>query len=424
MTARVPNFMRRKTEKKTQAALVAILDEKSEIEVRAASIAEAGNEARASLERQLNDAVQTARIAERNAASLKANLERVSCREATAIADHKGEHGQLVPTAKCSTCDAGNTRASKPDDHDDSETHDDAGCKAPHRPQIVDCKTSTTSPSTSSPALVRGLEARQTGKRVDAVERAVRCTEATLRRVSTETVRLRDELEDVRAKEEGAVEAMNAADKRISNLEQGRITHHEVVSNAAAFGSDKEVPGVWTGVGLGNRLVAGAIPERREAVALESELRDGGETTFQQTSRRVEEEDVDNLQREIDQAKEAEAVATDSRRAAEERCGELEAATLEAGKRHRLFRERAESRLEVLKEAFEQEQEEGGAEVSLCNDLSNPKFAFPPPRYFPCQAVVYYCIAATCSMCTASNSRHIIGYCCSKMVTQHAVRSS
>lgn len=422
LTARVPHLMRRKTEKKTQAALVAILDEKSEIVVRAASIAEAGNKARASLERQLNEAVQTARVAERNTDSLKSSLERVSCRVTTAIADHKEEHGQLLPTAKCSMCDAGNTRASKPDDQDDSETHDDAGCKATHRPQSADCKTSTIPPSTSGLALVRGLEARQTGKRVDAVERAVRCAEATLRRVSTETVRLRDEIERVQAKEEGALKTMNAADKRISNLEQGRVTHHGVVSNAAAFGSDKEVPGVWTGVGSGNRLVAGALPERREAVQLESELRDGGETAFQQTSRRVEEGDVNNLQREIDKAKEAEAVATDSQRAAEERCGELEAATLEAEKRHRLFRERAENRLEVLKEAFEQEQEERGAEVSLCNNLSNPKL--PIYRHFPCQAAVYHCIATAYSTCAPSNSCQSIEYCCPKMVTQYAVRSS
>lgn len=357
-----------------QAALVSILDEKNEIELRAASVAQAGHEARASLEHQLNEAVQAALIAEINSDSLRADLGRLSSRvTTTVIGDQMEDHGKLFPVAANGNAyAAGNTRASKPNDHNSSDTHDDAGREHPHRRQVSDRKTSSTPPSPSSLALLQSVEAQQTRGTVDGVERAVHRTEATLRWVSTETVDLRDELERVRAKEEEVLETMNTADRRISDLEQGRITHHGAVSNTAAFGTDNEDPGVSKRLELGKRPVAGVFPERCEAVDLESELRDGGDMASQQTSRRVE-EDVCNLRRDVDQANEAEALATESRKAAEVRCDQLEAAISEAETRHSLFRERAESRLEVLKMAFEQEQEERGAEVSLCNMFPTQK---------------------------------------------------
>lgn len=55
--------------------------------------------------------------------------------------------------------------------------------------------------------------------------------------------------------------------------------------------------------------------------------------------------------------------AAESRRLAEGRVGELEEVIVESERQHALFRERGEARLETLKLAFAQEQEEGGADV-------------------------------------------------------------
>ncbi|CBN80172.1 hypothetical protein Esi_0116_0046 [Ectocarpus siliculosus] len=65
----------------------------------------------------------------------------------------------------------------------------------------------------------------------------------------------------------------------------------------------------------------------------------------------------------------AAVTATGCRRVAEDRVRELEEVLSVSEKQHTLFRARAESRLEVLKLAFAQEQEEGGAQIALATLL-------------------------------------------------------
>ncbi|CAN0055769.1 unnamed protein product [Ectocarpus sp. 12 AP-2014] len=65
----------------------------------------------------------------------------------------------------------------------------------------------------------------------------------------------------------------------------------------------------------------------------------------------------------------AAVTATGCRRVAEDRARELEEVLSVSETQHALFRARAESRLEVLKLAFAQEQEEGGAQIALATLL-------------------------------------------------------
>lgn len=70
-----------------------------------------------------------------------------------------------------------------------------------------------------------------------------------------------------------------------------------------------------------------------------------------------------NLGRDLAEARATADAATKCRRVAEDRVVELEEVIAESERQHALFRARGESRLEVLKTAFAQEQEEDGAQV-------------------------------------------------------------
>lgn len=73
--------------------------------------------------------------------------------------------------------------------------------------------------------------------------------------------------------------------------------------------------------------------------------------------------EVCRLGRDLEQARATADEATESRREAEGRVAELEEVIAQSERQHALFRERGEARLETLKLAFAQEQEEGGAHV-------------------------------------------------------------
>lgn len=73
--------------------------------------------------------------------------------------------------------------------------------------------------------------------------------------------------------------------------------------------------------------------------------------------------DICTLSRDLAEARETAVTATECRRVAEARVVELKGIIAESERQHALFRTRGEARLEVLKKAFAQEQEEEGAQV-------------------------------------------------------------
>ena len=79
---------------------------------------------------------------------------------------------------------------------------------------------------------------------------------------------------------------------------------------------------------------------------------------------RTAQAEIRELGRDLAEAKAAaDAAAAASRGLAERRVAELEEVVAESERQHELARERGEARLETLKRAFAQEQEEGGAHV-------------------------------------------------------------
>lgn len=83
----------------------------------------------------------------------------------------------------------------------------------------------------------------------------------------------------------------------------------------------------------------------------------------EELSPRTARAEICKLGRDLAESRAAADAATESRRTAEGRVGELEEVIAESERQHALFRERGEARLEILKLAFAQEQEEGGAHV-------------------------------------------------------------
>lgn len=75
--------------------------------------------------------------------------------------------------------------------------------------------------------------------------------------------------------------------------------------------------------------------------------------------------DLEILRRNLFEVQRACAKAIEGRQAAESRIVELEFGVLEAEKKRALTSERTESRLEVLRLAFEEEEREGAAQVQL-----------------------------------------------------------
>lgn len=73
--------------------------------------------------------------------------------------------------------------------------------------------------------------------------------------------------------------------------------------------------------------------------------------------------EIGKLGRDLAEMRVAADEATESRRRAEGRVVELEEIIAESERRHEVFRERGEARLETLKRAFAQEQDEGGTHV-------------------------------------------------------------
>lgn len=83
----------------------------------------------------------------------------------------------------------------------------------------------------------------------------------------------------------------------------------------------------------------------------------------EELSPRTARAEISKLSRYLAETRAVAGEATESRRRAEERVAELEEVIAESARQHELFRERGEARLEMLKRAFVQEQEEGGAHV-------------------------------------------------------------
>ncbi len=110
----------------------------------------------------------------------------------------------------------------------------------------------------------------------------------------------------------------------------------------------------------GGGASAEGMPRRRRAQEPRDEERHPGEG-----SPRTAAAEIGSLGRDLAEARAAAVAATECRRAAEARVGELEEVIAESEREHALFRARGESRLEFLRLAFEQEQEEGATQVRL-----------------------------------------------------------
>lgn len=82
------------------------------------------------------------------------------------------------------------------------------------------------------------------------------------------------------------------------------------------------------------------------------------ETALQNATAKIE-----RLQKDLDQAQEATVTAIEQTQVAEYKGIELEFDLHELEREHELFKSRAESRLEILRLAFEQEERENAAQV-------------------------------------------------------------
>lgn len=91
------------------------------------------------------------------------------------------------------------------------------------------------------------------------------------------------------------------------------------------------------------------------------DVQKNGETLRKAASRS---EVLKRLNKDLNRARTLATAATEGRRAAEDRIGELETVILESERHQAQLRERGELRLEVLEQTLMQEHEEGGAQVS------------------------------------------------------------
>lgn len=374
---------------KTQEALAALLNEKGEIEARAANLACAGDKICAELKRNVNQAVQAAREAEMNADFLRAKLDRCT---------HADDRSTAVVTEK----------------------------EAKYN-------------SVAAGALAGVMQ----GGRLEAVDGAERRADVKPRDAGTEMGQLREELGHARETDGELLEGVDALSKRCTELDGGlpdlkaaaeaavpfeqQILEHRpkarsrgVAASVATTCSYAEVKrdsyrnDIWHAEGnavkdittsdaacVDDGLVSGARDGAEAGVATMADTREGGgsqkafaeaELRDAKVSSPIGCAEINSLNQHLDQARAAAEAATDRRRKAEKQVCVLKAVILESTRQHELFRARGESRLEGLRQAFEQEQEEGGAQVSQLPkktfDMSNGYLQFALPGILKLNAVV------------------------------------
>lgn len=124
------------------------------------------------------------------------------------------------------------------------------------------------------------------------------------------------------------------------------VGEHRTAAGATTVGADWPWPSGEGGQELQQHAQLGPT-ERRSA----------------EPSPQTAEDEMCNLGQDLAEARATAVTATECRRVAEARVVELEEVIAESERQHALFRARGESRLEALKMAFAQEQEEEGAQV-------------------------------------------------------------
>lgn len=97
--------------------------------------------------------------------------------------------------------------------------------------------------------------------------------------------------------------------------------------------------------------------------------------------------EIEKLQRDLDQAQEANMTAIGRTQAAEGKVVELEFGLHEVEREHALFKGRAESRLEILRLSFEQEEREGAAQVKTETQRMTRSCRSPTQIYPRCSKV-------------------------------------
>lgn len=371
-----------------QAGLPAVLDGGSEIEGRAASLSRASIDARVELKRRLSQAVGAAHKAEVKAKSLRAKLsshriqgngERTSD-VITVSAAGMAVKSQQSPSAPTALSSSPKTCATTAAIAGVSATDDDG------MESVVIVPPVETQATTTDPLMVNNAEQR---------------ADSPLHMLEREAGKLWEDLACTQTRNEECIEERHKISKAVSTVDECLDESPRAARTAAAATPPRDEPrypfvkeaaaheeqpddiaidslqnylrksDVNAGKGRAAAcLTSGAMFDKdgRGLPAGTREAIDGRLAAAEEADAPCAvDEDRCILGLDLDRSLKTGLAANKHRWAAERRADELDASLLESERQHALFRERGELRLEALRLAFVQEQEEGGVHVSRRN---------------------------------------------------------